>query len=114
MTTVAERPKPFVMPEYCKGCGRCITSCPKGCITMGTEINPETGLVPIVLDLSLCNGCDLCIDACPEPYGLRPEGDETAFELVDPAEASRSPVVSTHPAHGPAGYDGSFCPNASR
>ena len=87
MTTVAERPKPFVIPEFCKGCGRCITSCPKGCITMGTEINPVTGLVPIVLDLTKCNGCDLCIDACPEPYGLRPEGDEP-FELVDPSSIS--------------------------
>ena len=85
MTKVAERPKPFVVPEYCKGCGRCIRSCPKDCIALGTEINPETGLVPIVLDLTQCNGCDLCIDACPEPFGLRPEGDDAPFELVDPA-----------------------------
>ena len=33
MTSLAERPKPFVVPEYCKGCGRCISSCTKGCIT---------------------------------------------------------------------------------
>jgi pyruvate/2-oxoacid:ferredoxin oxidoreductase alpha subunit/NAD-dependent dihydropyrimidine dehydrogenase PreA subunit len=84
MTRVVERPKPFVVPEYCKGCGRCIRSCSKGCIAIGTEINPETGLIPIVLDLTQCNGCDLCIDACPEPYGLRPQGDEAAFELMDP------------------------------
>ena len=85
MTRVADRPKPFVVPEYCKGCARCISSCTKGCITMGTEINPVTGLVPIVLDLSQCNGCGLCFDACPEPYGLRPQDDEVAFELIDPA-----------------------------
>ena len=85
MTRVAERPKPFVVPEYCKGCGRCITSCTKACITMGTEINPETGLIPIILDLSQCNGCGLCFDACPEPYGLRPQGEEAAFELLDPS-----------------------------
>jgi pyruvate/2-oxoacid:ferredoxin oxidoreductase alpha subunit len=52
---------------------------------MGTEINPVTGLVPIVLDLTLCNGCDLCMNACPEPYGLRPEGEAAEFELLDPA-----------------------------
>jgi pyruvate/2-oxoacid:ferredoxin oxidoreductase alpha subunit/ferredoxin len=52
---------------------------------VGTEINPVTGLVPIVLDLTLCNGCDLCMSACPEPYGLRPEGEAVDFELVDPA-----------------------------
>ena len=87
MSKVAERPRPFVVPEFCKGCGRCIASCPKGCISMGTEINPVTGLVPIVLDLTLCNGCDLCMDACPEPYGLRPEGDEEPFEILHPAVA---------------------------
>jgi pyruvate/2-oxoacid:ferredoxin oxidoreductase alpha subunit/NAD-dependent dihydropyrimidine dehydrogenase PreA subunit len=96
MTSVAERPKPFVVPEFCKGCGRCISSCPKGCISIGTEINPETGLVPIVLDLTRCNGCDLCIDACPEPYGLCPQGDDEAFELLDPAT-----VLGPRPASVP-------------
>ncbi|MEK7667330.1 MAG: 3-methyl-2-oxobutanoate dehydrogenase subunit VorB [Gemmatimonadota bacterium] len=87
MTAVAERPKPFVFPEYCKGCGRCISACPKHCIAMGTEINPQTGLIPVVLDLSTCNGCGLCISACPEPYGLRPQvGEEAAFELQDPSK----------------------------
>ena len=81
----AEKPKPIVFPEYCKGCGRCIGSCPKDCITLGTEINPQTGLIPIELDLTLCNGCGLCISACPEPYGLRPDGEEASFELMDPA-----------------------------
>src|SRR5579871_297512 len=75
MTTLAERPLPFVVPEYCKGCGRCIDSCIKECIQLGTEIDPQTGLVPVVLDLARCNRCGLCIDACPEPFGLRPEGE---------------------------------------
>ena len=86
MTTLTRKPMPFLVPEYCKGCGRCITSCTKGCITPGTEINPLTGLVPVVLDLTDCNACELCIDACPEPFGLRPEGEQAAFELRDPAE----------------------------
>jgi 2-oxoglutarate/2-oxoacid ferredoxin oxidoreductase subunit alpha len=82
-TTERERPKPFVFPEYCKGCGRCIEACPKHCISHGTEINPATGLIPIVLDLEACNGCGLCITACPEPYGLQPQ--EESWELNDPA-----------------------------
>ena len=86
MTVVAERPKPFVFPEYCKGCGRCIGACPKDCIALGTEINPQTGLVPVVLDLTACNGCGLCVSACPEPFGLRPQGEEADFELMDPAK----------------------------
>jgi pyruvate/2-oxoacid:ferredoxin oxidoreductase alpha subunit/NAD-dependent dihydropyrimidine dehydrogenase PreA subunit len=87
MTAVAERerPKPFIFPEFCKGCGRCIGSCPKDCITLGTEINPLTGLTPITIDLDTCNGCGLCITACPEPYGLQPQPAED-FELQDPAK----------------------------
>ena len=85
MTTVSRKPPPFLLPEYCKGCGRCIAACSKDCISLGTEINPTTGLVPVHLDLTDCNHCELCIEACPEPFGLRPEGEEEAFEIVDPA-----------------------------
>jgi pyruvate/2-oxoacid:ferredoxin oxidoreductase alpha subunit/NAD-dependent dihydropyrimidine dehydrogenase PreA subunit len=82
-----EKPKPFLVEEYCKGCGRCIDACAKHCITAGTEINPLTGLMPVHLNLDACNGCSLCMDACPEPYGLRPlpTGLED-FELEDPAK----------------------------
>lgn len=85
MTQPLERPKPFVFPEYCKGCGRCIDVCSKHCISLGTEINPQTGLIPIVLDLEACNGCGLCITACPEPFGLQPQPPGEDYELQDPA-----------------------------
>jgi pyruvate/2-oxoacid:ferredoxin oxidoreductase alpha subunit/NAD-dependent dihydropyrimidine dehydrogenase PreA subunit len=87
VTTATEtraRPKPFVFPQFCKGCGRCIDACPKHCIELGTEINPATGLIPIVLNLEYCNGCGLCFSACPEPYGLMPRNGEMDFELRDP------------------------------
>ncbi len=84
------RPKPFLQPEYCKGCLRCIDACPRECITPGTAINPVTGLVPVELNLDACNGCSLCMQACPEPYGLRPETEHPTgpfdFELEDPAQ----------------------------
>jgi pyruvate/2-oxoacid:ferredoxin oxidoreductase alpha subunit/NAD-dependent dihydropyrimidine dehydrogenase PreA subunit len=82
MTRVADRPRPFVVPRYCKGCGRCIGSCIKDCFTLGTEVEPSTGLVPIVLDVDRCNGCGLCFDACPEPYCLWPEGDPQGEMLL--------------------------------
>ena len=86
---VSSRPKPFLEAEYCKGCLRCIDACPKDCIAQGHDINPATGVVPILLDLEHCNGCGLCIQACPEPYGLRPQAGPVLanqeFELEDPA-----------------------------
>jgi pyruvate/2-oxoacid:ferredoxin oxidoreductase alpha subunit/NAD-dependent dihydropyrimidine dehydrogenase PreA subunit len=85
MTQVGERPKPFLLPELCKGCGRCIEACSKHCITLSTEINPATGLTPVLIDLELCNGCGLCLSACPEPYGLATRPAGTDYELQDPA-----------------------------
>ncbi len=83
MSTARERPRPHLLPQFCKGCGRCIESCPKHCVSAGTEIDPATGLMPVILDLELCNGCGLCISACPEPYGLRAEPG-AHFVLEDP------------------------------
>jgi pyruvate/2-oxoacid:ferredoxin oxidoreductase alpha subunit len=57
----------------------------KGCIRFADEINPKTGIVPVVLDLANCNGCGLCIDACPEPYGLRAMEAGEDYTLLDPA-----------------------------
>lgn len=90
MTTVAttatpkERPKPFLLPEFCKGCGRCISACPKHCITFEEGVHPVSGLRPVHIDLDACNACGLCITACPEPYGLQPETPEASFELEAP------------------------------
>jgi pyruvate/2-oxoacid:ferredoxin oxidoreductase alpha subunit/NAD-dependent dihydropyrimidine dehydrogenase PreA subunit len=84
MPTTVERPKPFLLPQYCKGCGRCIEACALHCIEAGTEIHPETGLVPVVVHLESCSACGLCLTACPEPYGLAPE-PSADFELLDPA-----------------------------
>lgn len=86
MPAVDEKPKPFLVPEYCKGCGRCVNVCVKGCIRFADEINPKTGLVPVVLDLTNCTGCGLCIEACPEPYGLRAMEAGEDYTLLDPAK----------------------------
>ena len=84
MATVKERPKPVVLPDYCKACGRCIESCNQGCITMGTTINPATGLAYVEIDLDHCTACGLCLSACPEPYGLQPKTFD--FDSVNPKE----------------------------
>jgi 2-oxoisovalerate ferredoxin oxidoreductase alpha subunit len=70
--------RPFLAPEYCKGCGRCIDACALGCIEAGLALHARTGLVPVALHLEACTGCALCIEACPEPYGLRPEPEADA------------------------------------
>jgi pyruvate/2-oxoacid:ferredoxin oxidoreductase alpha subunit/NAD-dependent dihydropyrimidine dehydrogenase PreA subunit len=86
MAQLKERPKPFLLPDYCKGCGRCISACAKGCISFDKEIDAATGYVPVVIDLETCNACGLCMDACPEPFGLRETPVDVDFELQDPAK----------------------------
>ncbi|HMK64116.1 MAG TPA: hypothetical protein VK386_10885, partial [Acidimicrobiales bacterium] len=96
---VAQRPLPLLSPEFCKGCGRCIDSCIKGCFALGTQIHPVTGLVPVSLDLAACNGCDLCFDACPEPYALLPLSEKEAAAFLSrpnehpPHEAAPDRIV---------------------
>ncbi len=90
------RPKPFLFPDFCKACGRCIEACPKGCIHPGTEIDPATGLTPVTLDLETCNACGLCLNACPEPHGLMPEPASADGEMIDP-ETYFGPRQTTAP-----------------
>ena len=94
MSNRREKQKPFVVPEYCKGCGSCIERAPRTASRSRTEINPLTGLIPVVLDLEVCNGCGLCIAACPEPFGLRvPEGEEAGARVDGPGRAPGTPAV---------------------
>ncbi|RMG68998.1 MAG: 3-methyl-2-oxobutanoate dehydrogenase subunit VorB [Calditrichaeota bacterium] len=96
------RPKPFLLAEYCKGCGRCIAACPKHCIEYSNEVNPVSGYVPVVIDYSVCNGCGLCLLACPEPYGLMPENRKYEFQLTDPAKQfGPRPTAETEPREIP-------------
>lgn len=93
----APRPEVIVTEALCKGCGRCIEACPKHAISLGTEINQASGLMPVHIDHDICNDCGLCISACPEPYGLGTE----QYELEDPkhlyGESFRRPKPQTIP-----------------
>jgi len=86
------KPKPVLVPDYCKGCGRCIDACAQHCIEAGTEIDPATGLVPVVLHLEKCTGCGLCFDACPEPFGLLPDA-----AVVEPGRPSAAAAPADVP-----------------
>jgi pyruvate/2-oxoacid:ferredoxin oxidoreductase alpha subunit/NAD-dependent dihydropyrimidine dehydrogenase PreA subunit len=76
------RPRPVLVPEYCKGCGRCIDACERHCIAFGNLVNATSGLLPVVIDLERCTACGLCFEACPEPYGLQPAAYDASGGLA--------------------------------
>jgi 2-oxoglutarate ferredoxin oxidoreductase subunit delta len=52
--------------ERCKGCGLCISVCPKESLHMGTRINRSGYTTMEVRDRESCTGCALCAEMCPD------------------------------------------------
>ena len=98
-TPPKQRPKPFLYPQFCKACGRCIAACPPGCITYGDGINPQTGLRPVEIDLDACTACGVCFSACPEPFGLLPMPSPAFSAAAVDADTfiAESPLPSPEP-----------------
>lgn len=48
---------PIINKGLCKGCGKCINTCPKGAINLVNNI--------AVIDYSKCKKCRLCVRECP-------------------------------------------------
>jgi len=57
--------KILIDETYCKGCGLCITVCPKQAIFPGTRRNPKGYVMPDT-DAGRCDGCKSCEIICPD------------------------------------------------
>ncbi len=53
--------------DACKGCGLCVTACPKNIVALSkTNINAK-GYYPVeITDMTLCIGCANCAKMCPD------------------------------------------------
>lgn len=53
--------------ERCKGCGLCVTACPKKILTLAKEKINAKGYHPAeVVDSNACIGCAFCATMCPD------------------------------------------------
>ena len=58
--------KMTVNESRCKGCGLCVTACPKKIIALSKTRLNEKGLHPAeVIDMDKCIGCAMCATMCP-------------------------------------------------
>lgn len=51
--------------EKCKGCGVCITGCPKGVLALSNEVNGKGYNFAIKVNAN-CIGCASCAVICPD------------------------------------------------
>jgi 2-oxoglutarate ferredoxin oxidoreductase subunit delta len=57
--------KIIINTERCKGCGLCVTVCPKGCIVISKQSN-KSGYFPAEANNTDCTGCAVCAIICPD------------------------------------------------
>lgn len=55
-----------VTVQKCKGCGLCVTACPKECLEVSAEINERGVNYPVMKDDAKCTGCASCAIICPD------------------------------------------------
>jgi len=59
--------KIFVDEAVCKGCGLCVTACPKKIIEMDkTKLNSKGYHSAVLFDEKACTGCAACAIICPD------------------------------------------------
>ncbi|MBM3315159.1 4Fe-4S dicluster domain-containing protein [candidate division WOR-3 bacterium] len=76
----APRGAVHVIEERCKGCGFCITYCPRQVLEASTDFNRKGYHPPIVMRPERCVNCRLCEALCPEFAIWNTLEEETARE----------------------------------
>ena len=53
--------------DLCKGCGLCVTACPKGIVKLAADKINKKGYSPAeITDQDKCIGCAFCATMCPD------------------------------------------------
>ncbi len=52
--------------DICKGCGLCVTACPKKIVKLGDKLNAKGYRTAGITDQSACIACAFCATMCPD------------------------------------------------
>lgn len=52
--------------NLCKGCGLCVTACPKNIVVLRDELNAKGYRTATVTDQKQCISCAFCATMCPD------------------------------------------------
>jgi 2-oxoglutarate ferredoxin oxidoreductase subunit delta len=88
--------KIIIDTERCKGCGLCVTVCPKGCIIISKHSN-KSGYFPAEPAGSDCTGCAMCAIICPDAVIEVYRDDDT---IVESGKKRRSALVKEKTQRG--------------
>lgn len=56
-----------IHPEICKGCGLCVSVCPRQIISMEhTQLNRKGYHPAAIINMERCIGCAMCAEICPD------------------------------------------------
>ena len=60
-------PKITIDKNACKGCGLCVTVCPKGILILSESELNDKGYSPVeITDMDACTACASCAKMCPD------------------------------------------------
>ncbi len=59
-------PKVTFDEKMCKGCGLCVTACPKKIIELSSSLNSKGYRPARITDAEKCIGCAFCATMCPD------------------------------------------------
>lgn len=60
-------PKTTISENVCKGCGLCVSVCPKKILELSKEHLNAKGYHPaVVINMDACIGCAMCALMCPD------------------------------------------------
>ena len=52
--------------QLCKGCGLCVSACPKQILALSNKLNAKGYPVAECTDIEKCIGCGFCYRMCPD------------------------------------------------